>query len=142
MSDVKSFQRQLVVQAFYEVSINTYRKDTPIDEIFLNIINQSNFKKKLINSNLKLAKEIYSGVFFNIKKIDELLKRSLFIKNKLDSMDILLKCIFRSAIFELRIDKKISKKIIISEYLLITKRFFGEKECALINGVLDNLQDS
>ena len=134
MSDVKSFQRQLVVQAFYEVSINTYRKDTPIDE--------SNFKKKLINSNLKLAKEIYSGVFFNIKKIDELLKRSLFIKNKLDSMDILLKCIFRSAIFELRIDKKISKKIIISEYLLITKRFFGEKECALINGVLDNLQDS
>ena len=142
MSDVKSIQRLLVVQAFYEVSINTVRKDNPTNEIFDDIINNSEFKKKLSNSDLKLANHLYNGVCNNFDKIEALLKKSLFKKSKFKSMDILLKCIFRPAIFELIFDRKISKSIIISEYMLITKRFFGEKECALINGVLDNVQES
>ena len=60
-------------------------------------------------------------------------------KDKLLSFDKLLLSIFRSAIFELVIKRKVSKKIIISEYLLISNRFFGDNEASLLNGVLDNL---
>ena len=141
MSDLKSIQRQLVVQAFYESSINVNRKDISVIEILNDIIFNSEFKNKLSRSDLKLAIHIYDGVYGNLEKIDKLLKNTLSKKNKFNSMDTLLKCIFRSAIFELIFDKKISKKIIISEYLLITKRFFGDKECALINGVLDNVEE-
>ena len=45
MSDVKSIQRLLVVQAFYEVSINTVRKGNPTNEIFDDIINNSGLKR-------------------------------------------------------------------------------------------------
>ena len=36
--------------------------------------------------------------------------------------------------------EEISKKIVISEYLLISNHFFGNKEATLLNGVLDNLR--
>ena len=49
MSNIKSFQRLLVVQALYELSINENRSQTPIKEIFTNIIEQTDFKKKINN---------------------------------------------------------------------------------------------
>ena len=57
-------------------------------------------------------------------------------------MDKLLISIFRSAIYEILFSNDASKKIVITEYLLIANRFFGNNETALINGVLDNLQNS
>ena len=55
-------------------------------------------------------------------------------------MDKLLLSIFRCEIYEIEVKKEISKKIVISEYLLISNHFFGNKEAALLNGVLDNLR--
>ena len=63
-------------------------------------------------------------------------------KVKINTMDKLLISIFRSAIYEILFSDNVTKKIVISEYLLIANRFFGNNETALINGVLDNLQNS
>ena len=63
-------------------------------------------------------------------------------KVKVDTMDKLLISIFRSAIYEIVFSDSVKKKIVISEYLLIANRFFENNETALINGVLDNLQNS
>ena len=142
MSDIKSFQRLLVVQALYELSINENRSQTPINEIFANIVEQTDYKKKMNNSNLKFAKKIYEGVMENIDEINKILKVSMNKKVKINTMDKLLISIFRSAIYELLFSNDASKKIVISEYLLIANRFFGNNETALINGVLDNLQNS
>ena len=142
MSNVKSFQRLLVVQALYEISINENRKQMPIKEIFTNIVEQSDYGKKMHNLNLKFAEKIYEGVKENLDDINKVLKVSISKKVKLNNMDKLLISIFRSAIYEILFSKDASKKILISEYLLIANRFFGNNETALINGVLDNLQNS
>ena len=142
MSDIKSFQRLLVVQALYELSINENRSQTPINEIFANIVEQTDYKKKMNNSNLKFAEKIYEGVMENIDEINKILKVSMNKKIKINTMDKLLISIFRSAIYEILFSDKVTKKIVISEYLLIANRFFGNNETALINGVLDNLQNS
>ncbi len=142
MSNIKSFQRLLVVQALYELSINENRNQTPIKEIFTNIIEQTNFKKKINNSDLKFAEKIYEGVTENLDEINKILKVSMSKKIKINTMDRLLISIFRSAIYEILFSNNVTKKIIISEYLLIANRFFGNNETALINGVLDNLQNS
>ena len=141
MSDIKSYQRLLAVQAIYEVSINKKNLNLSPKSIFLHIIENSNLQKKLSDSNLSLAEDIFNGVALNLKKIDLVLERSLKKKNKLQSFDKLLLSIFRSAIYELVFKNEISKKIIISEYLLISNRFFGDTEAILMNGVLDNLQE-
>ena len=142
MSNIKSFQRLLVVQALYELSINKNRSEIPIKEIFANIVEQSDYGKKMNNSNLKFAKKIYEGVTENFEDINKILKISISNKVKINNMDKLLISIFRSAIYEILFSNDVTKKIVISEYLLIANRFFGNSETALINGVLDNLQNS
>ena len=59
MSNIKSFQRLLVVQALYEISINENRRQIPTKEIFTNIVEQSDYGKKISNKNLKFAEKIY-----------------------------------------------------------------------------------
>ena len=140
MSDVKSYQRLLAVQALYEFTINKKDIDDSFDELLLHIVENSDFKNKINSSKLLLTKEIFKGVFFNLKKIDLMLESSLKNKSKVQSFDKLLLSIFRCAIYEIEIKKDISKKIVISEYLLISNHFFGNKEVALLNGVLDNLR--
>ena len=142
MSNIKSFQRQLAVQALYELSINENRSQTPIKEIFANIVEQSGYKNKMNNSNLNFAEKIYEGVMENLDDINKILKLSMSKKVKVNHMDKLLVSIFRSAIYEILFSDDLKKKIVISEYLLIANRFFGNNETALINGVLDNLQNS
>jgi N utilization substance protein B len=140
MSDIKSYQRLLAVQALYEFTINKKGLDDSFDELLLHIVENSNFKNKINNSKLLLTKEIFKGVFFNLEKIDLILESSLKNKSKVQSFDKLLLSIFRCAIYEIEVKKEISKKIVISEYLLISNHFFGNKEAALLNGVLDNLR--
>ena len=142
MSNIKSFQRLLVVQALYELSINVNRSQTPINEIFANIVEHTDYKRKTNNTNLKFAEKIYAGVIENIDEINKILKVSMNKKVKINTMDKLLISIFRSAIYEILFLDNVTKKIVISEYLLIANRFFGNNETALINGVLDNLQNS
>ena len=142
MSNIKSFQRLLVVQALYELSINENRSQTPINEIFANIVEHTDYKKKMNNTNLKFAEKIYAGVMENIDEINKILKVSMNKKVKINTMDKLLVSIFRSAIYEILFSDNVTKKIVISEYLLIANHFFGNNETALINGVLDNLQNS
>ena len=140
MSDIKSYQRLLAVQALYEFTINKKGIDDSFDELLLHIIQNSDFKNKINSSKLLLTKEIFKGVFLNLKKIDLILESSLKNKSKVQSFDKLLLSIFRCAIYEIEVKKEISKKIVISEYLMISNHFFGNKEAALLNGVLDNLR--
>ena len=140
MSDIKSYQRLLAVQALYEFTINKQGIDNSFDELLLHIVENSDFKNKMNNSKLLLTKEIFRGVFLNLDKIDLILKSSLKDKSKVQSFDKLLLSIFRCAIYEIEVKKKISKKIVISEYLMISSHFFGNKEATLLNGVLDNLR--
>ena len=140
MSDIKSYQRLLAVQALYEFTINKKGIDDSFDELLLHIVENSDFKNKITSSKFLLTKEIFKGVFFNLKKIDLLLESSLKNKSKVQSFDKLLLSIFRCAIYEIEVKKEISKNIVISEYLLISNHFFGNKEAALLNGVLDNLR--
>ena len=140
MSDIKSYQRLLAVQALYEFTINNKEIDATLDELLLHIVENSDFKNKVNSSKLLLTKDIFSGVFSNLKKIDLILRSSLKNKNKIKSFDKLLLSIFRCAIYEIEVKKEVSKNIVISEYLLVSNHFFGNKETMLLNGVLDNLR--
>ena len=140
MSDIKSYQRLLAVQAIYETSINKNETNTSIDDLLLHIVENCDFKNKINHSKLLLSKEIYKGVCSNLDKIDLIFTKSLNSKRNNQTFDKLLLAIFRCAIFEISLKREISKKIVISEYLMISNHFFGNKEATLLNGVLDNLR--
>ena len=139
MSNIKSLQRLLVVQTLYQLSINKDAKNSSIQEIFKQIIENSEYKQSISKSNLNFADKIFHEVQNNLNQIDNDLSQVLSKKNKIDTIDPLLLAIFNPAIYELKYGAKISKKVVISEYLMIADKFFSEKEIGLLNGVLDNI---
>ena len=140
MSNLKSLQRLLVVQAIYEISINKERINEETKEVLRDIIQNLNLGKKLDKSNLNFATRLLDGVINKIDKIEDILIKSLDNKKKLKTSDNMLLAIFKPAIFEIIYEKNTSKNIVISEYLAIADRFLIKKETGLINGVLDNLK--
>ena len=140
MSNLKSLQRLLVVQAIYEISINKERIEEETEEILKDIIKNLDLGKKLEQSNLNFATRLLDGVINKIDQIEDILSKSFNNKNKLKTLDNMLLAIFKPAIFEIIFDKNTSKNIVISEYLAIADRFLIKKETSLLNGVLDNLK--
>ena len=132
------FYLVLLVCLFTCLSFATEKK---INKIGFNLPNDKGVDIDTIN-DWKFAEKIYEGVTENLDDINKVLKASMRKKVKIINMDKLLISIFRSAIYEILFSNDASKKIVISEYLLIANRFFGNNETALINGVLDNLQNS
>ena len=140
MSDIKSLQRLLVVQAIYEISINKERINEETKEVLRDIIQNLNLGKKLDKSNLNFATRLLDGVINKIDKIEDILSKSLDNKKKFKTLDNMLLAIFKPAVFEIIYEKNTSKNIVISEYLAIADRFLIKKETSLLNGVLDNLK--
>ena len=117
------------------------RVDNIDEERLLNFDNvQKEVRSDIINQRQK--KELEDISFQYLDDINKILKLSMSKKVKVNHMDKLLVSIFRSAIYEILFSEDLTKKIVISEYLLIANRFFGNNETALLNGVLDNLQNS
>ena len=140
MSNLKSLQRLLVVQAIYEISLNPEREKTDTKSILKNIMSNLKLSNKLNNSNLNFASKLLNGVIKNSERINEILDNSMHNNHKLKKSDSMLQAIFKPAIYELFSDKNIPKKVVISEYLAIADRFLIKKETSLLNGVLDNLK--
>ena len=140
MSDLKSLQRLLVVQAIYEISINKERIKEETQDILRDIIHSLDLGKKLEKSNLNFAIRLLDGVVNKIDQIDDILSKSFDNNRKLKTSDNMLLAIFKPAIFEIIYEKNTSKNIVISEYLAIADRFLIKKETSLLNGVLDNLK--
>ena len=140
MTDIKSLQRMLVVQSLYQLSINKTEKVNNLESFFIEVIEASNLNKLKEKSNLNFAISIFNGVSKNLDAINLDISEALGVSHNFNKMENLLKSIFHAAVFELNYGPKISKKIVIKEYLQITDSFYSGKEAGLVNGVLDNIK--
>ena len=140
MTEIKSLQRMLAVQILYQKSINPNDDHFDIDETLKDAIEILKLNKLKKKSNLNFAKKIYSGVRSNNKSIDADILLALGSSHDFKKFENLLKFILKAAVFELKYDNQLSKKIIISEYLKITDSFYANNEASLVNGILDNIQ--
>jgi N utilization substance protein B len=140
MTEVKSLQRMLAVQILYQKSINPNDDHFDINETLKDAIETLKLNKLKRKSNLNFAKKIYSGVRSNNKSLEADILLALGSSHDFKKFENLLKFILKAAVFELKYDNQLSKKIIISEYLKITDSFYANNEASLVNGILDNIQ--
>ncbi len=82
---------------------------------------------------------ILSGVLEKQKQIDPLIQKSLPADWPLSRIETLLRSILRAGVWELLAKKDVPAKVIINEYLDVTKAFFEEDEFKLVNGLLDRV---
>ena len=134
----KSAARLLGVQILFEMEINGKNTKTVVKRLtedYLKEISQLN--KNEISDKDYLIK-ILNGVSLNQNKIDTDIKENL--NNwSLSRIDSVSRAILRSACFEIHECDDVPPRVIINEYVNISKSFFSEKEPNFINGILDTI---
>ena len=138
MSEPKSLERLLAVQALYQISINELSSENSIDSILETAIQQPGLEELQKKPNFNYAKKILNGFLENSPQIDLLIRTSLTAFRSLDKLDKLIQAILNLAIYEIKFGPKVPKKIIINEYLNISHIFFTGAESKLINSILDS----
>ena len=137
MTDPKSLQRLLAVQALYQISINELSNENSLNSIFETALLQPGLEELKKKPNFNYAKKIINGFLNKSDQIDLLIRASLTNSRSLDKLDKLIQAILRLAVYEINFDIKVPKKVVINEYLNISHIFFTGDESKLVNGILD-----
>ena len=134
----KSSARLFAVQILFEMEINGKKINNILERLtdeYLIEISRLNKTEKADKSHLI---KILKGVIKNQKDIDLNIKDNL-IGWSLSRIDSVSRAILRSALYELRECNDIPVKVIINEYIEISKSFFEGDESNFINGILDKI---
>ena len=134
----KSSARLFAVQILFEMEINGKKINSILerltDEYLIEISRLNKTGKADKNHLIKILK----GVTKNQKDIDLNINDNL-IGWSLSRIDSVSRAILRSALYELRECNDIPVKVIINEYIEISKSFFEGDEPNFINGILDKV---
>ena len=134
----KSSARLFAVQILFEMEINGKKINNILerltDEYLIEISRLNKTGKADKNHLIKILK----GVTKNQKDIDLNINDNL-IGWSLSRIDSVSRAILRSALYELRECNDIPVKVIINEYIEISKSFFEGEEPNFINGILDKI---
>ena len=134
----KSSARLFAVQILFEMEINGKKINSILerltDEYLIEISRLNKTEKADKNHLIKILK----GVTKNQKDIDININDNL-IGWSLSRIDSVSRAILRSALYELRECNDIPVKVIINEYIEISKSFFEGDEPNFINGILDKI---
>ena len=134
----KSSARLFAVQILFEMEINGKKINNILERLtddYLIEISRLNKAEKADKSHLS---RILKGVTKNQKSIDSDIKDNL-IGWSLSRIDSVSRAILRSALYELKECNDIPVKVIINEYIEISKSFFEGEEPNFINGILDKI---
>ncbi len=134
----KSSARLFAVQILFEMEINGKKINNILERLtdeYLIEISRLNKTEKADKNHLS---KILKGVTKNQKDIDLDIKDNL-IGWSLSRIDSVSRAILRSALYELRECNDIPVKVIINEYIEISKSFFQGDESNFINGILDKI---
>ena len=134
----KSSARLFAVQILFEMEINGKK----INNILERLTNEYLIEISRLNKTEKADKnhliKILKGVTKSQKDIDLNINDNL-IGWSLSRIDSVSRAILRSALYELRECNDIPVKVIINEYIEISKSFFEGDEPNFINGILDKV---
>ena len=134
----KSSARLFAVQILFEMEINGKK----INNILERLTNEYLIEISRLNKTEKADKnhliKILKGVTKNQKDIDLNINDNL-IGWSLSRIDSVSRAILRSALYELRECNDIPVKVVINEYIEISKSFFEGDEPNFINGILDKI---
>ena len=134
----KSSARLFAVQILFEMEINGKKINNILERLtdeYLIEISRLNKTEKADRSHLI---KILKGVTKSQKDIDLNINDNL-IGWSLSRIDSVSRAILRSALYELRECNDIPVKVIINEYIEISKSFFEGDEPNFINGILDKI---
>ena len=138
----KSMARLALIQALFQIEFNQGSSKTVLDE-FLNMRRDEEVDGLNIAAmDQKLFIELYKGICQERELLDDMLVSVLDKSWPIHRLDPLLRLVMVAGAYEIQQRAETPAKVIISEYVDVAHAFLGDKETAMVNGVLDRLAHS
>lgn len=131
--------RLAAVQALYQMDVGGAPLTSVVSEFTAFRLGKEIDGEQYRDADAQWFKHILAGVVEDQKFLDPYIHTALTEDWPLKRIDSLLRAILRSGGYELLRRKDVPAKVIISEYIDVTKAFFEDDEPGLVNGVLDRL---
>ncbi|AIL64953.1 N utilization substance protein B [Rickettsiales bacterium Ac37b] len=140
----KMMARLAAVQAVYAYEINN------VDNLHLMQLLNNYFDKEFRENELNIQgedlipdKEFFTVLMNNTIKeqelLDDIITQYLTESRRLNQLSLVLKCILRVAICELKFMSETPQKVVINEYTNIAHAFYEDIEAGFVNGILDKI---
>ena len=137
----RSVSRLVAVQALYQLELAGGEPNLAIlqaQELNCRFKDQLAELSFILPDN-DLVNRLVFGVVDKGAEIDDLVDRALLETRTVNGLEVVLRIALRAGTYVLLYHSDIDPPVVIDEYVEITKAFFGNKEPALVNGVLDRL---
>ncbi|MCR9236050.1 MAG: transcription antitermination factor NusB [Alphaproteobacteria bacterium] len=127
------------VQALYQMDIG----GTPLQQVVAEFesvrLGKEIDGEQYLEADAAYFRGILAGVVKEQVQLDPLIHKALTSDWPLARIDSLLRAVLRAATFEILKRKDVPAKVIINEYVDVTKAYFLEDEPKMVNGVLDHI---
>lgn len=131
--------RLAAVQALYQMEVSGASLTEIVAEYENHRLGHEVDGEQYLDADAGWFRSIVAGVVGRQRKIDPVIHDALTPDWPLARLEILLRAILRAAVFELANRADVPARVIINEYVDVSKAFFDEDEPGMVNGVLDRV---
>lgn len=127
------------VQALYQMDVGRVPMEDTLAQFNAHHLGKEVEGEQYLPADADYFSQIVRGVIANQLEIDPLIDASLTPDWPVGRLDATLRAILRAAVFELLRKRDIPPKVVISEYLDVSRAFFDDDARKLVNAVLDTI---
>lgn len=131
--------RLAAVQALYQMELTGQGADVVVNEFRHHRLGAKSDDGTIANANPEFFAELVRGVMAERDELDDMVAAVLSADVGVDRLETVLKVVLRAGAFELSSVLTIPVRVIIAEYVDIADAYFGPKQTALANAVLDRI---
>lgn len=143
----RSSARLAAVQALYEMDMTDITADSVINEFLKQRWKPSpgmqNDEEEdlpdLADPDGALLAELIRGVSAKRNDLDGMIGPALSADWTVDRLETILRAVLRAGTFELLSISDVPARVVINEYVNVSKAFFDDNKPGMVNGVLDKL---
>lgn len=136
----RSTARLLAVQALYQMAMTGVTADRAMTEFIQHRLEAPGEEGEAFEpADRSVFVTIAGGAARDRDALDEMISGALDPSWTVNRLEAVLLAILRCGVFELRSRSEVPKAAVISEYIDIAHAFYGGKEPALVNAVLDRI---
>ncbi|MEE9434791.1 MAG: transcription antitermination factor NusB [Sphingorhabdus sp.] len=136
-SQSRSVARLAAVQALYQIGMEEISVERLLKEFHDHRLGAEIEDAQYADADADFFDDIVIGVNKRRDEINAVIESKLDEKWKLERLDITMRQILRSGVYELIARADVPTATIINEYLDVAHAFFDEKEAKFVNGLLD-----
>lgn len=135
----RSAARLAAVQALYQSALVGTDVETVVGEFVKHRFGADLDGERYVEPEPTLFADVVRGTAVRAGDLDAMIGGALDRSWSLDRLELLLRTILRAGAWELLANHAVAPRIVIAEYVDVAYAFFGGKEPAMVNAVLDRL---